>query len=180
MHCECAVKCPPIEEFTIRRACDVDAPAISQVLNRSFQEFRSLYTTEAFSATTPKPLGVLRRLREGVTWVALVNGSIVGTISSMPRTGGLYLRGMGVLPEYRGHNIAWKLLESVEKYAKFHGYVRVYLWTAPFLEDAIGLYEKFGFICVKEEPKDFFGVPLYTMEKNICWRCFINLMHKSI
>jgi GNAT superfamily N-acetyltransferase len=87
---------------------------------------------------------------------------------------------MAVLPEYRGHGIAWKLMERVEKYARFHGYVRMFLWTVPFLEDAIGLYEKCGFSCTREPPQDFYGISRYTMEKRICWQGFINLLPKSV
>jgi ribosomal protein S18 acetylase RimI-like enzyme len=41
------------------------------------------------------------------------------------------------------------------------------LSTAPFLDRAIRLYERFGFRRTNEGPHDLFGTPLFSMEKVI-------------
>lgn len=50
-----------------------------------------------------------------------------------------------VRPEFRGHNIANKLVEMIIYDAKTIGYKTMLLDTLPFLEGAIHLYKKFGF-----------------------------------
>ena len=50
-----------------------------------------------------------------------------------------------VKPEFRGHNIANKLVEMIIYDAKTIGYKSMLLDTLPFLERAINLYRKFGF-----------------------------------
>jgi N-acetylglutamate synthase-like GNAT family acetyltransferase len=82
---------------------------------------------------------------------------------------------MGVVPGYRGRSIGRKLLGAVEKYAELHGYIRMYLRTTP---EAIHLYERGGFKVMDKPSCDFHGVPVYTMEKLICWKRYANLIHK--
>ncbi|MDD3223626.1 MAG: GNAT family N-acetyltransferase [Clostridium sp.] len=50
-----------------------------------------------------------------------------------------------VRPEFRGHNIANKLVKMIIDDAKKIGYKSMLLDTLPFLEGAIHLYKKFGF-----------------------------------
>jgi len=41
------------------------------------------------------------------------------------------------------------------------------LSTTPFLDDAIRLYQRFGFERIREGPHDLAGTPLFTMEKAV-------------
>jgi len=43
------------------------------------------------------------------------------------------------------------------------------LTTLPFLEKAIRLYERFGFVEMLEGEEQFFGVPSFMMEKKFDW-----------
>ena len=149
----------------IRMAAADDVLTIASVLHASFVEYESLYTREAFAATTPKNEQIQNRMSEGPIWVALLQNTIVGTISVAPKDEALYVRGMAILPSARGHNIGTLLLEHVEKYASKHNYERLFLSTTPFLTRAIRLYERFGFRRSDDGPRELFGTPLFTMAK---------------
>lgn len=178
MECASRLKECPSGTVTIDKAGAGDAAALSRVLQQSYEEYRSQYTPEAFAATTPPPEGIIERLSKGPIWTARVNGSIAGTIGASAGPCGLYIQGMGVLPEYRGRGIGRRLFETVERYAEVRGYVRLYLSTHPFLEAAIRLYETSGFRILDRPPRDYHGVPVWTMEKLICWQRYANLIHK--
>ena len=86
----------------IRRAVADDSTHIASVLYDSFMEFKSLYSPEAFVATTPAAGEIRSRLNEGPVWVAVQSESIVGTVSTILKIEGLYIRSMAVLPAARG------------------------------------------------------------------------------
>ena len=151
--------------FEIRIAVPGDAEAISFVLDASFAEYEPLYTTEAFRATTPESDVIKNRFGSGEIWTAVLGGKVVGTISVVPANESLYVRSMAVLPEARGNKIGERLLEMVENFALENNFKRLTLSTAPFLDRAIRLYEKFGF--VRTGFVDLHGTTLISMEKNL-------------
>ncbi|HKC63492.1 MAG TPA: GNAT family N-acetyltransferase [Pyrinomonadaceae bacterium] len=151
----------------IHLAASVDAAQIASVLRESFIEYRDSYTHEGFAATTPTSEEVLSRMKEGPVWVALLDGSIIGTVAASRRGEDLYVRGMAVLPVARGQQIGELLLREIEGYARARGYRRLVLSTTPFLHRAIRLYERFGFMRSEEGAHDLFGTPLFTMVKNL-------------
>lgn len=144
-----------------------DCAQVASVLSESFVEYESLYTPEAYIATTPTHGKILSRLNEGPTWVALRNGTVVGTVSAVPEGEALYIRSMAVLPAARGMGIGEILLMHIEGYAFANGYKRLTLSTAPFFSHAIHLYENFGFRRSNEGPQDLFGTPLFMMSKTL-------------
>jgi putative acetyltransferase len=152
-------------ENTIREASAADAEAIAALLRAAFQEFEPLYTAEGFRATTPTAEEIRSRFAEGPTWVAERGGRIVGTISVVPKSEGLYIRSMAVHPEARGGGIAALLLETAERSADLFTCPRLFLSTTPFLAAAIHLYERAGFRRTGEGPHDLCGTPLMAMEK---------------
>jgi ribosomal protein S18 acetylase RimI-like enzyme len=154
-------------DVRIRRAGPDDAPAIASVLQQSFIEYRSAYTDEAFTATTPASDQVRGRIDEGPVWVAECNGAVVGTVSAVPHGEALHVRSMAVSPPARGLGIGESLLREVEDFASAGGYQRLSLSTTPFLTRAIRLYERSGFRPSPESPHDLFGTPLLTMEKSL-------------
>lgn len=153
----------------LRRAEVVDARVIAHILLAAFEEFRPLYTAGGFEATTPTADVIRKRLREAPTWLALIGERAAGTVSCLMNERRCYMRSMAVVPEERGHGVAQALLRQVEKFAAHRGASSVYLSTTPFLQDAIRLYERFGFRRTKEGPCDLFGTPLFTMEKIVAY-----------
>lgn len=149
----------------VRLAAANEAVEIAAVLHAAFVEYESLYTREAFASTTPEAAEVQRRMAEGPVWVALLEERVVGTLAAVAKNTGLYLRGMGILPEARATGLGKLLLETAEAFARENGLERLYLSTTPFLERAIRLYESFGFKRTSEGPHDLFKTPLFSMEK---------------
>ncbi|HEY6245367.1 MAG TPA: GNAT family N-acetyltransferase [Pyrinomonadaceae bacterium] len=152
----------------LRRAHAGDEIAISSVLLEAFRLYLPQYTPAGFAATTPSPSEVQRRMEEGPVWLAMIESDIVGTVSVVLRgERALYIRGMAVLPQARGQGIGNLLFELIYEYAKEHGCTKLVLSTTPFLDRAIRLYEKLGFVRTGEGPHDLHGTPLFTMEKSI-------------
>lgn len=151
----------------VRLAVPEDAAQIAAALRRSFAEYESSYTPAAFSATVSTPEQILERMREGPVWVAVENGTIVGTVAAVPRAKTLYIRGMAVDPAMRGRGTGRALLEHVEEFATQNGFERLLLSTTPFLLSAIRLYEKHGFRRNDAGPHDLLGTPLFTMVKDL-------------
>ena len=74
---------------------------------------------------------------------------------------------MAVLPQKRGLRIGNLLFELIEQYAKEQGCTKLVLSTTPFLDRAIRLYERVGFVRTDEGPHDLHGTPLFTMQKEL-------------
>ena len=127
-------------------AASNEAFAIASIMARSFAEYESSYTPEAFAATISTPDRIRDRINEGPVWVALRNDAVVGTLSAVARGKALYLRGMAVDPTARGDGIGRRLLDRAEEYAIRNGFERLFLSTTPFLKSAIRLYESYGFV----------------------------------
>jgi GNAT superfamily N-acetyltransferase len=167
---ECPIKWMTIEaqpRVCIRMTVLDDASSIASLLARSFAEYESSYTPEAFAATISTPDRIRDRIGEGPVWLALRNEIVVGTLSAIARGDALYLRGMAIDPEARGDGIGRALLECAEEYAIRNGFERLFLSTTPFLKSAIRLYERYGFSRSNEKSDDLFGTPLFTMVMNL-------------
>lgn len=86
-------------------------------------------------------------LPDGRLYIAWVDGKAAGCIglrkldSERCEMKRLYVR-----PGYRGHHLARRLVETVLADAKGIGYREMLLDTLPFLENAIELYRRFGFL----------------------------------
>jgi GNAT superfamily N-acetyltransferase len=160
------------QQLEIRRANPEDAQAIAEVLQRSFMEFKGLYTAGGFTATTPTSEQIVQRMQHGPVWIAIREGVVMGTVAAMVQNQSVYLRGMAVVPAERRSGAGKRLLQQVEDWARGESYTRLLLSTTPFLDSAIRLYERFGFRPTNEEPYDLFGTRLFTMEKlvDICER----------
>ena len=160
-----AVK-PAEASVRIRRAEPEDANEVARVLRESFLEYQNRYTPEGYTATTPGEPQVRSRMEEGPTWVALLGDVIIGTASVVQEDAGLvYVRGMAVLPAARGQGVGKLLLRKIEDFAVRNGSTGLLLCTTPFLDSAIRLYERFGFVRTPDGPHDFFGTPLFSMAK---------------
>ncbi len=153
------------DALQIRAAVPENASAIASVLYDAFVEYKSSYTSGGFAATTPGADEVESRILEGPVWVVLHDQTIVGTVSVVPKGESLYIRGMAVIPNARGHQIGELLLAHIESFATTRGFKRLYLSTTPFLTGAIRLYERFGFQRIEAGPHNLFGTPIFTMEK---------------
>jgi GNAT superfamily N-acetyltransferase len=153
------------KKIQIRAATPDDTESIASVLYQSFIEYKSSYTEEGFAATTPTGEHLKERLSEGPVWVATLDETIISTVGAVPKADSLYIRGMAALPAALGQGIGELLLKHVETFARAQGFERLSLSTTPFLDRAIKLYERAGFLRTNDGPHDLFGTPLFTMVK---------------
>lgn len=157
--------------FQIRKADANDGAAILDCLAAAFEGYRNQYTADAFADTVLDSQTVQHRLREMCVFVAVSDGKIVGTIGcSVHRTEGQeaegHLRGMAVLPEWQGTQLASALLQTAEAELIKNSCTRVTLDTTEPLTRAIRFYERHGF-SASGRISDFFGMRLYEYSKTL-------------
>jgi N-acetylglutamate synthase-like GNAT family acetyltransferase len=152
----------------LRHAVIEDVDAISQVLRDAFGVYEDKYTHEAFEFITPSADEIKSRFDEGPQWVAVEDDEIVGTVSVTVEDGDLYVRSMAVAPEMQGHGIGHKLLDAIDEYASGTEHDRIFLYTTYFSAGAKELYEKHGYVWVRDTTADeWYGVPGLEMDKKL-------------
>lgn len=149
--------------IAVREARAADAPVVADLLRRSFEPFRDRYTDAAFRATTPPADTLRERLAQGPVWLASVGGAMVGTVSAALRRAEVYVRSMAVVPEARGGGVGRRLLLETLDYATLHDAVALTLCTTPFLDTALGLYLRHGFL--RTGQGDLHGTPLIHLRR---------------
>lgn len=157
--------------FQIRKADVNDRAAILNCLAAAFEKYRDQYTAGAFADTVLDSDTIQHRLREMCVFVAASEGTIVGTIGcSVHATDSDgaegHLRGMAVLPEWQGTEVASALLQAAEVELTKNGCTRVTLDTTEPLTRAIRFYERHGF-SASGRVFDFFGMRLYEYSKKL-------------
>lgn len=129
----------------IRTAKTTECAQIETVFKNAFGPFKEYYTQASYAHTVVGQTEILRRVKEGVTWVAVEDGEVHGTVSVTFKKDWLYVTGMAVNTKLHGKKIGYKLLLALENYARENGHKKMWLGTTSFLPRAIALYEKFGF-----------------------------------
>jgi GNAT superfamily N-acetyltransferase len=152
--------------FQIRVAEPKDAEAISECLVLAFAQFRGQYTPGAYADTVLNSEGVLQRLAQMGMFVAVSDGSVIGTIAYKANGVEGHLRGMAVLQEWRGTGVASALLNAAEVELRESRCAVITLDTTEPLIRAIEFYKRHGFIA-SGRVTDFFGMPLYEYTKGL-------------
>lgn len=144
-----------------------DSAGILQCLREAFDPYRGSYTPDAFADTILTPEMLDRRAATMTLFVAVSDGAVVGTIGghAVDSHRG-HIRGMAVLPDWKGSGVAAKLLNAVEAELQARGCSRITLNTTQPLQSAMRFYEKHGYRSTGNT-KDFFGMPLIEYAKTI-------------
>ena len=153
-------------DVIIRPAQPGDEEGILRCLAAAFEPYRAAYTPEAFTDTTLTSASLAMRLREMHVLVAVTPEEIVGTIAGSGRGFEGHLRGMAVLPAWRGSGLAAKLLRAIEAWLETNACSRVTLDTTLPLGPAMKFYEKNGYRR-SGRVTDFFGMPLVEYVKEL-------------
>jgi DNA-binding MarR family transcriptional regulator/predicted N-acetyltransferase YhbS len=96
-------------------------------------------------------------------WIAERNGQNVGSVfvaKDPTRPGVAKLRMLLVLPSARGLGIGKRLVDECSRFAREAGYHTISLWTNSVLAAARQIYADAGYVLVREEIHDSFGMPL--------------------
>ncbi|PAF33743.1 helix-turn-helix domain-containing GNAT family N-acetyltransferase [Paenibacillus sp. 7516] len=92
-------------------------------------------------------------------WLAEANNEIVGSIAVIGHSDErAQIRWFILHPDYRGMGIGKKLIQDAIAYCREKGYRSVVLETTEDQETAIAMYTKQGFVKIKEQENDAWGV----------------------
>jgi ribosomal protein S18 acetylase RimI-like enzyme len=106
------------------------------------------------------------RFAEGPIWVAVDGDLIVGTVSGLPEPDRFYIRSMAIKPRAQRLGIGQRLLETLEAFARYAEYKKLYLYTTFVLPAAKRLYERNGFYVLREtSPEEWCNMGGLEMEK---------------
>ena len=129
---------------TIRPATNADCAKVRALIFAVLDE----YGLEPAPKTTDRDLDDLETFYAGGAFDVLADegGDIIGTVGLWPMgDGAVELRKMYLKASARGRGYGKKLLTHAIKRARELGFSRIELQTARVLEEALGLYAKFGF-----------------------------------
>ena len=153
-------------EIEVRSADHADTVAILRCLTAAFAPYRSEYTPAALADTVLSHETLHLRLQQMHVLVATAAGNVVGTVAGVCNVEEGHLRGMAVLPEWRGQGVAAKLLAAIEGLLRDDGCKRITLDTTLPLAPAMRFYEKNGYHR-SGTIEDFFGMPLIEYVKQL-------------
>lgn len=126
-----------------------DNTQLAQIIRDTLTEFKANKPGTVYFDKTTDELFELFQHPRSVYYVALIDDEIVGGGGIYPSeglpNGTCELVKMYLLPEARGIGLGKRIIEECLDFAKQNGYSQVYIESMPELENALKVYEKFGF-----------------------------------
>jgi GNAT superfamily N-acetyltransferase len=137
--------CPP--SVTIREAAANDVPAVVTLVRQVLLEFGLQFGTGSETDAQLAGLPHSYTVHGGAFWIALVNGSLLGTCGVFPIDESTFeLRKMYLLQGARGQGIGKQLLAVATAFCEARGGRRLVLDTVAQMQQAIAFYEAHGFV----------------------------------
>jgi putative acetyltransferase len=136
----------------IRPATRNDEDAIRALVFSVLDE----YEIEPAPKTTDRDLSDIEGYyKNGMFAVLETADGIIGTVGFAPLSARVCeLRKMYLMPRYRGRGHGARLLKHAMERARAMGFARIELNTKRIMEEAIGLYTKYGFVVLDGAPVD--------------------------
>lgn len=126
-----------------------DNKELAQIIRSSLKEFGADRPGTVYYDATTDALYELFREKNSVYYVAEQDGVLLGGVGIFPSNGlpddTVELVKMYLRPQARGLGLGKRLIEKALQFARQSGFQRVYIETMPELEQAMRVYEKFGF-----------------------------------
>ena len=137
---------PGIKLRTIQKEDNVQ---LAQIIRDTLTEFKANKPGTVYYDETTDQLFELFQKPGSIYFVALMDDELVGGGGIYPSdglpNGTCELVKMYLLPEARGIGLGKRIIEECLAFAKENGYSQVYIESMPELENALKVYEKFGF-----------------------------------
>jgi ribosomal protein S18 acetylase RimI-like enzyme len=157
----------------VREATPGDAAAVRRVADAAWHDAHDdvvgADAVEAFLAEHYDLADLRERYRSGesTTYVAEVDGRVVGYATGVPTEDGYELGAIYVHPDRQGDGVGTDLLEHVEAAGVEAGFDSLRLVVLADNEDAVAFYESRGFELVDERASDVFDAAERVYEKPI-------------
>jgi ribosomal protein S18 acetylase RimI-like enzyme len=147
-----------IEQIEVRDARPEELDEVAQLLEESYRQYAQIMPPEAWESYRQDIRNVRARLTESQLIVALLDERVAGAVT-------LYLNGsaslswpdgwagvrlLGVHPSFRGKGVGKELMEECVRRARSAGVKTIGLHTTTAMVVAQRLYEKMGFVRVRE------------------------------
>ena len=137
---------PGIKLRTIQKEDNVQ---MAQIIRDTLTEFKANKPGTVYYDETTDQLFELFQKPGSIYYVALMDDELVGGGGIYPSdglpNGTCELVKMYLLPEARGIGLGKRIIQECLAFAKENGYSQVYIESMPELENALKVYEKFGF-----------------------------------
>ncbi|MHA3964182.1 MAG: N-acetyltransferase family protein [Candidatus Thorarchaeota archaeon SMTZ1-45] len=148
----------------IRCADEEDAEQISALYKRVWDEFKSDFPEKLLQSRQPSKMEMIQWIQQDTYLVVVFRNSIIGVVGCKLEHGACLLTHMAVDKNHRRMGVGTALVEKVIEYAKENDSFKVWLDTAPFMSDAISLYERFGFKKSGYLQRHFWGLDVALYE----------------
>jgi GNAT superfamily N-acetyltransferase len=127
--------------WTIRRATTDDAAALQRCMHLAYATY-----VERMGGTRlpPMDLDYEEEIRGFPSWVATLNGNVVGGITMMFEEDHASIANVGVNPAYQGQGLGKGLMELAESEARDRGLSKLQLATHIALKENLALYQHLG------------------------------------
>ena len=137
----------------IRKIEKEDNAAIAKIIRSTLAEFGANHPGTVYYDDATDHLFELFQQPLSIYFIATINGEMLGgggiyPTESLPENTCELVK-MYLLPAARGKGIGKMIIENCLQKAAAFGYGNIYLETMPELEQAINIYEKFGFAYLK-------------------------------
>lgn len=122
-------------QVTLEAVAVTDAPALAQTLTATFEQDK--YPVDALAERLQAP--------NARYFFAAVEGTCIGQIGVIDTGDSIYIRGVGILPEYRRQGYGRRLLAALLKQMLGEGHTRFVLDVATKNPSALSIYRACGF-----------------------------------
>lgn len=150
--------------YSIRETVTSDAEQISALYKRVWDEYETQFPEELLESRQPTEKMMKQWMRKENYFVAELNNSIIGVVGCRLMHGTCQLTHMAVDKLHRGKGIGTSLTKRAIKFATDNNSFKIWLDTAPFMKEAITLYEKLGFTKCGYLSKHFWGLDMELYE----------------